>query len=80
MTLGYLFAGYPFHTNALTSLCKRHLNFFTRSLLRGPAHSENALFPFLLWAYHEQCVYLYVKAPYLTQHTYFNKIFPPSFS
>ena len=31
----------------------------------NPAHSENALFPFLVWVYREQCMCLYVKSPYI---------------
>ena len=29
----------------------------------GLAHSKNALFPFLVWAYREQCVHLCVNSP-----------------
>ena len=40
------------------------------SYVRGPAHSENALFPFLLRAYREQCAYLCVKASHNTTYVF----------
>ena len=48
--------------------------------VRGPAHSENALFHFLVGAYRDQCMIICMWSRHTTQQTYFNKILTPSSS